>query len=329
MINIYPPSAHNSFRGIKPTFTPEVDAACQEIYKACKGLGTDEKTLTAVLGPKSAEQRYLIASRYMELYQKKLKDLIKSETGGNYGRLLYLIAQPLPEAEAFLLRDATQGTGTTEKVLFPILVGRTNHELNLLKKTYFDVIGKDLTITMNSELDGDFKKVIMASLQEALIDFNPAVHTAGKAEEDAHALYKAGQGKIGTDEEAFIKILVQSPPQHLRNINDAYTKKHNNTIIRAIEKEFGGDAKKSLLFLARMVLEPLELLVEHFESTMKGFGTDEEGLSAAVVRYQCVLPQIKEAYKKTYKKELRDRIHGETSGDYRALLLAILDAPAV
>ncbi len=208
-------------------------------------------------------------------------------------------------------------------------MGRTNNELNILKKMYFDVTGKDLAVTMNSELGGDFKKVIMASMQEALVDFNPAFHTQAKAEEDAIALYKAGQGKIGTDEVAFIKILTSSPPQHLQNINAEYSKKYNNTIVRAVDKEFGGDAKKALLLLTRMVVDPLEYLAEHFESTMKGFGTDEEGLSRAMVRYQCVLPHIRDAYKKLYKKELRDRIHGETSGDYRALLLQILEAPAM
>lgn len=328
MLNLYPPSAHNVYGGAKLTYPPEVDATTQEIYKACKGLGTDEKALTAALGPKTPEQRYLISLRYKELFHKDLKSLVKSEAGGHYGKLLQLISVPLPEAEADIIRSATKGAGTTEKYLFPILVGRTNVEINILKKTYFDLYNQDLAVMLNSELGGDFKKVILASIQGAMVDFNPSFHTAQKAEDDADALYKAGQGKIGTDEEAFIKIVVTSPPQHLRNINAFYAKKYNYTIIKAVEKEFGGDAKKALLFLVRQVLEPLELLAEYFESTMKGFGTDEEGLSSAVVRYHCVLPQIKEAYKKKYGKELRDRIHGETSGDYRALLEALVDAPS-
>ncbi|KAJ0408808.1 hypothetical protein P43SY_000704 [Pythium insidiosum] len=327
MLNLYPPSAHNVYGGAKLTYPPEIDAACQEIYKACKGLGTDEKTLTNVLGTKSPETRYLIALRYKELFNKSLKDLIKSETSGDYGRLLALLTVPLPEAEADIIRHATKGAGTTEKYLFPVLMGRTNVEINILKKTYFDLYNQDLGVLLNSELSGDFKKSILAAIQGSMVDYSPEFHTQKKAEDDADALYKAGEGKWGTDEETFIKIVVTSPPQHLRNVNAVYTKKHNNTIIRAVEKEFGGDAKKALLFLVRMVLEPLELLAEHFESTMKGFGTDESGLSYALVRYHCVLPQIKEAYKKIYKKDLRERIHGETSGDFRALLLNLYDAP--
>lgn len=328
MLNLYPPSAHNVYKGVQNTFPPEVDAAAQQINEATKGFGTDEALLTAVLGNKSPDQRSLIGERYKQLFSTSLKALVNSETSGHYGKLLSLIASPLPEAEAELLYLATKGAGTTEKYIFPIVVGRTNTEINILKKTYFELYNEDLSVRLNSELGGDFKKVVLASLQGALVDFNPSFHTAQKAEQDADALYAAGQGKFGTDEEAFIKIIVTSPPEHLRNVNAIYAKKYNYTIIKAVEKEFGGDAEKALLFAVRQVLEPLELLAEYFESTMKGFGTDEEGLSAAVVRYHIVLPQIKEAYKKAYGKDLKDRIHGETSGDYRALLEAILDAPA-
>jgi|UniRef100_K3WT05 hypothetical protein len=328
MLNLYPPSAHNVYKGVVNSYPPEVDAAAQQINEATSGLGTDEKTLTEVLGSKTPEQRFLISERYKALFGTDLKSLVNSETSGHYGKLLSFIATPLPETECQILRLATKGSGTTEKYIFPILVGRTNVEINILKKTYFDLYGEDLAVLMNNELGGDFKKVIMASLQGALVDFRADFHTAAKAEEDADALYAAGQGRFGTDEEAFIKIIVTSPPEHLRNVNAVYAKKYNYTIITAVEKEFGGDAEKALLFAVRQVLEPLELLAEYFESTMKGFGTDEEGLSSAVVRYHIVLPQIKEAYKKKYGKELRDRIHGEVSGDYRALLLSILDAPS-
>lgn len=325
MLNLYPKSAHNVYQGQNLTFSPEIDQICQDIHAATKGLGTDEKALNAALGPKSADTRYQIAVRYKQLFNESLKDLVKSEAGGHYGKLLAAISVPLPEMEADIVRLATKGAGTSEDLIYPVLVGRTNDEINILKKTYFDLYNEDVGVLMNSELGGDFKKIIMASIQAQLIPFNASFHTAAKADEDAEKLYKAGEGKFGTDEESFIKILVSNPPEHLRNVNTIYTKKYNNTIIRAVEKEFTRHAEKALLFLVRMILEPLDMLAELFESTMKGFGTDEEGLTAAVVRYHIVLPQIKEAYKKKYGKELRDRIHGEVSGDYRALLLSVFD----
>ncbi|CAI5704891.1 unnamed protein product [Peronospora farinosa] len=75
-----------------------------------------------------------------------------------------------------------------------------------------------------------------------------------------------------------------------------------------------------------MITEPLELLAELFEEAMQGFGTDENALSSAVVRYHIVLRDIKPVYKKKYGKELRERIAEEVSGEYGELLLSIFDA---
>ncbi|KAF1315993.1 Annexin, partial [Globisporangium splendens] len=326
-MQLYPPSAHNAFHGVGIVFPQHIDQAVTQIHEACKGFGTDEQTLIAVLGSKSPETRNLIQMRYKELYKKSLKDLVKSETSGNFGKLLRMISTPLPETEANILRDATKGMGTNESLLVQILSGRTNEEMNILKKTYFNLHGKDLAVMLSSELSGDFKKVIMALLQSSQLEYNPAFHNAAKAEADAVALYKSGQGRIGTQEEIFIGILVACPPEYLKMVDAVYVSKYNNNIAKAIDKEFSGDAKRSLNYLVKSVMDPYPTIAEVFEKTMKGFGTDETGLSTALVRYHSVLPHVKTAYKKLYNKELRDRIYGETSGDYRKLLLEIYDAP--
>ncbi|EEY60274.1 Annexin (Annexin) Family [Phytophthora infestans T30-4] len=298
MLNLYPPANHAVYNGATLNFAPEIDQACQAIHDACKGLGTDEEGLVAALGTKSADKRYLMSVRYRELF----------------GRLILDKVQP----RFWVPR---------EQLIYPIVMGRTNVEIGILKKTYYDMYGKDLGSVMDSELSGDVKKAVLASLQAPLEQFNPAFHSPQKAEEDAEALHRAGEGRMGTREHEFINILVASPPQHLRAVNAAYEKKHKHGIVHAVKKEFGGDAEDTLLFLVRMVLEPLVLLSELFESTMKGFGTDEKALSAALVRYHLVLRDIRPVYKKTYGKDLRDRIQGEVSGDYGKLVLAVYDSP--
>ncbi|KAL4161986.1 hypothetical protein PRNP1_002534 [Phytophthora ramorum] len=326
-LELYPASAHDAFHGTGIQYPAHIDEAVQQIYGACKGLGTDEQTLITVLGSKSPEVRNLVALRYKELYREPLKSLVKSETSGDFGRLLRMISTPLPETEAQILRDATKGMGTTESLIVQILSGRSNEEMNILKRSYFDLVGKDLAVTLNAELSGDFRKVVMAVLQSPQVPYNPAVHNAAKAEEEAIALYKAGQGRLGTNEEVFVGILVKAPAELLKMMDAVYVAKYNNNIVKAVDKEFSGDAKKSLNYLVRSTLDPYPAIAEVFEKTMKGFGTDETGLSTALVRYQSVLPYVKAAYKKLYHEELRDRISGETSGDYKKLLLEVFDAP--
>ncbi|KAI9920670.1 hypothetical protein PsorP6_001639 [Peronosclerospora sorghi] len=231
------------------------------------------------------------------------------------GPLRLLLASRVPEAEAGILHKATKGLGTKEDLIYPVVVGRTNVEINILKKTYYEV-----------DLHGDFQTIILASLQAALVPYDATIHNAAKVEADVEKHYQTGRGKMGTDEEGFVDVLVSSPPEHLRIVAAAYEKKYGESLVKAAAHEFSGHAEKDVLFLIRMITEPLELLAELFESAMKGFNTDENALSSAVVRYYIVLRDIKPVYKKKYGKELRERIAEEVSGDYGELLLSVFDA---
>ncbi|EGZ04893.1 hypothetical protein PHYSODRAFT_566613 [Phytophthora sojae] len=307
------------------TFSADIDAAAQEIQRVCTGAASDEAALASLLLSKTAEQRYLIWWRYRILYKQSLTVWVKSTS--DYGLLLKMLASPLEHVEAEILRKATKGLGTTEEWIYPVVMARSNAEIALLKKTFQEKYGEDLVKVLSGELSGDLKKVILTAMRGEVAEFNASIHTSAKAAADADALYKAGEGRMGTDETTFINILVLSPAEHhLKDVDAAYSKKYKKTsIVKAIKGEFKGDAQAALLFHVRMVFEPFELLASLFESTMKGLGTDEYGLSAAVVRYHVLLPEVKTAYKKLYGKELSQRIRGDTSGEYRDLLLPIVD----
>ncbi|OQR86363.1 annexin [Achlya hypogyna] len=325
-MNLYPQETHAMNQGASLAHQNQtIDNWCNEIYSACAGFGTDEARLTKLIGTKTASERAYIALRYPELHNKSLYSEMKGETSGDYGKLLQLLAQPLEEAEALIIRDATKGAGTTEKLLYPVLGGRTNEELNILKKAFFKVYENDMVVTLADDLGGDLKTFVLAVVNQMTQEYNPAIHTQAKAAEIADIIYKAGEGKWGTDESAFCNALCSIPPQFMATVNAAYVAKHGNSLERAIEKEFGGKAEDAILYHVGMILNPIETIAVQFERTMKGMGTDEYGLSAAIVRYQRYLPQVAQVYQSKYGKSLRDRIHGETSGNYRDLLLTILE----
>ncbi|OQR95568.1 Annexin (Annexin) Family [Thraustotheca clavata] len=325
-MNIYPEVTYDADAGRDIRHTQSViDHWCEEIHAACEGLGTDEDRLSELLGTKSPNERALIHLRYPELFNTSLLNEMKSETSGDYGKLLQLLAQPIEQAEAMIIRNATKGAGTTEKLLIPVFGGRTDKELNILKKAFFKLYEEDLVVTIADDLSGDIKTFYLAVLNQMAQEFNPAIHTQARAEELAEIIYKAGEGKWGTDESTFCNTLCSIPPQFLAAVNAAYARKHDHQLITAIEKEFGGKAEDAIVYHVNMILHPIETIVDQFEKTMKGIGTDEYGLSATLVRYQSLLPQVKKAYRAKYNQSLRDRIEGEASGDYGKLLLLIYD----
>ena len=326
-LNICPPSAHDVYNKIKLHFSPAIDAACDQIHKACEGMGTDEKTIVKVLGPVSPNDRALIAYRYEELYKVKLRDLVKSETSGDFNYLIQLATFTLPQAEAYIVFHAMKGVGTSEQLMYPVVLGRTNEEIAVLKKTFYEMYEQDLSVMANDDLSGEFHQIITTALQGVQVEYKPSFHTSAKAEEDAEKIYKAGEGKWGTDEGAFAKTLLQSPPKHIRKIEEAYHAKYKHGLVHAIESEFSGTSATALSFHVRLALDPWATLAELFSNAMDGIGTDESALSAAVIRYHPYLRKIKHSFENTNKISLRERVHSEAVGEYQDLILKIIDAP--
>uniref|UniRef100_M4BHK9 Annexin n=1 Tax=Hyaloperonospora arabidopsidis (strain Emoy2) TaxID=559515 RepID=M4BHK9_HYAAE len=325
MLSLYPPSAFDAYKKEKTRFPASVDAVVEQIHAACDGVGTDDKKLVELIGALSPNDRGLVSLRYKEVHGQSLRELVKSETSGAFGYLLQLICFSLPQAEAYILYHAIKGVGTSDHLLYSVLMGRTNEEIDLLKKAYFEMYDTDLSVAVSDEISGDFLAVIMKALQEPLVDYKPQFHTKEKAAEDAEAIYNAGEGKWGTDENGFIKVLLSSPPEHVRNMDAAYRAKYEHDLIHAIEKEFSGSDCAALSFFVRLNLNAWPFLAEHIEGTMAGVGTDETALSAAIVRYHPYLSNIKAAYEKKYETSLRDRIEAEVGGEYQGLLLQLLD----
>eukprot|EP00579_Thalassiosira_antarctica_P025749 CAMPEP_0202017226 /NCGR_PEP_ID=MMETSP0905-20130828/36474_1 /ASSEMBLY_ACC=CAM_ASM_000554 /TAXON_ID=420261 /ORGANISM="Thalassiosira antarctica, Strain CCMP982" /LENGTH=476 /DNA_ID=CAMNT_0048577829 /DNA_START=70 /DNA_END=1500 /DNA_ORIENTATION=- len=324
-INLYPDEVRKAHLDLgDPEYYPEIDVACEEIYEATKGFGTDERSLIVTLGSKDTIERCLIAYRYKEKYGKELKDLMKSENSGDFGFLTQLLSLPAPEAEAKIIRKATKGLGTNEKLLWPVICGRSNEEIDILKKTYFKRYNKDLTNLISSELSGDIKKLHLACLQGMEETYDPSYHNASKAEEDAVTFYKKGQGKWGTDEKALFEIICKSPPQYLKMVDDAYVAKNNINLEKALTKGLHGKARQAAVFTLGMKLSPYETAAEYIKSTCAGMGTDELGLSCAILRYQHILPRVMIEHTNLFSKSIGDRISSETRGDYQDLLLEMV-----
>ena len=88
-------------------------------------------------------------------------------------------------------------------------------------------------------------KLCAAREESTVVDENKALN-------DAKALYKAGEGKIGTDDEVFINIFGRCSFAHLKAVATQYaqTNKKHHTLDQAVDSEFSGAIFQSL----RMVL---------------------------------------------------------------------------
>jgi len=322
-IDLYPELVHEE--DLTPDCGVEIDEICEKIHKACKGWGTDETGLIETLGSTTPEDRLKITLRYQDLYDKSLRSVMKSEAGGDFGKALkYLSLNPV-EAECKMIKDACKGIGSHKKILFSILCGRSNRDMELLKKTYYKFYSKDLSALITSESGGDIRKIFSACLQAAEEDFDPDYHTEDKAKEDAEDIYKAGQGRWGTSETKLFKLIVLTPPKYLSMVNARYANDYGYTLAKAMEKELSGDAKDAAIFTVNMRLKPYEAIAGVIKAACAGMGTDEDLLTTCIIRYQDLMGHANFAHEELYAKSIHDRVRSEVGGDYKKVLLALLN----
>lgn len=231
--------------------------------------------------------------------------------------------------DVYLIDRACRGAGTHEDLLTEILIGRSNSEIHMLKETYRRTYNKDLTAVIRGELsmktERMFNMVLAGTRDEA------AFVNQQQVQQDVEALYRAGAGKIGTDEIAICGILTQRSDQHLQAIAQAFPARHRVSLSHMVQSEFSGHMKEALLHIAQGaeqdghgVYRDTNLL----EAAMAGMGTKDERLCYRIVRYHWNRPRfnaIKNQYQQLYRTSLRKRVEGETSGKYEKALVGLIE----
>lgn len=304
-----------------PGFDPEKDA--EVLRKAMKGLGTDETAIINVLGARSASERKKIETSFKLMYGKDLIKDLKSELSGQFENVILALIRTRPEFDAWSLRNAMKGAGTNENCLIEIMCTRTNSEIEEIKRDYKNMFQRDLEKDLISETSGHFKRLLV-SMTTAARDESTEVNME-KVRADAAALHAAGEAKWGTDESQFNRILAARSYAHLRAVFDEYPKVSGYDIERSIDREFSGDIKTGLKAVVKAVRNRPAFFAEQAYHSMKGMGTDDTTLIRVIVsRSEVDLVQIKEEFLRMYQKTLATMIKGDTSGDYRKMLLKIV-----
>ena len=94
-----------------------------------------------------------------------------------------------------MVYNGMKGYGVREQHLIPLLIGRSNIDMTLLKRTYFEMYNKDMVTELSDELDGHVKKLIVMCAQGIEDDYDPEkVHTQERVAADCDTFYDAGQG---------------------------------------------------------------------------------------------------------------------------------------
>lgn len=130
------------------------------------------RRLLKTLGSCDAELRCKVALRYKELYKIDLKQLMIQERGNtDFGIALQFLSVDPVHAECDMIFKSCKGAGTDERLLFSILCGRSNQEIEILK-----VIIRQKFFSLFENMRGKTEQIMSLSFVFFILDSNNFTH---------------------------------------------------------------------------------------------------------------------------------------------------------
>uniref|UniRef100_A0A3B4FSG9 Annexin n=3 Tax=Haplochromini TaxID=319058 RepID=A0A3B4FSG9_9CICH len=282
-------------------FNPDADA--QKLRESMKGAGTNEAAITEILAHRTIAQRQRIKIAYKQTVGKDLADDLSSELSGNFRSVVLGLLMLAPVYDAYELRNAMKGAGTEEACLIDILASRSNEEVKVINDVYKKEYEKKLEDAVTGDTSGMFQRVLVSLLTE---------------------IYEAGEARWGTDEVKFLTVLCVRNRNHLLRVFQEYQKISGRDIEESIKREMSGCLEDVFLAIVKCIRNKPAFFAERLYKSMKGLGTTDSVLIRIMVaRAEIDMLDIKAQFLKMYGKTLHSFIKGDTSGDYRKILLEL------
>lgn len=294
------------------------------LRKAMKGFGTDEKELIRILSRPDALQMAALRSAYQQRFSRNLIADIESETRGYFQEgLVELVRGPLT-ADATNVNKSVKGLGTKETMLDDVLCGRSNADMNAIKAEYQNLFKRSMEQDVRDDLSGNVQQMYTV-IMSARRNEDSAPYDQRVIDQQIESLHKAAAGGFGRDSMTVCQIIVSSNDGQLRALSHGYQQKYGKPLETMISSEFSFHMKDALLLFLARGSDKVKSDANQLEDSMKGLGTKDVLLVQRVVRAHWDkqhMGQVRNAYKVFHKRDLVDRIKGETRGDYERLMVA-------
>ena len=183
------------------------DAKC--LYKAMKGLGTDEDTIIEIICTRPNFFLKGVKQEFKNLYKDDLEKWIEKETSGDLKKILISLLQcnrsenPKQSEEECqkIAEDLYKGgegkLGTDETLFRKVFAISSPAELYSINNHYIKLTSKSLKVAVEKEFSGDFKKALQTILDGIIC---PSEYFASRVN-------KAVKG-LGTNDKMLVRILV-------------------------------------------------------------------------------------------------------------------------
>lgn len=317
-----------------PTVLPAADfnaqADAEALNKAFKAFSTNESAVTEIIANRSWDQRQEIRDAYHSKFNKTLISEVDSELSGHYRNALDSLLQDPDTVRANYITKIINDRLMTRlpdsrgkdiailETIFPL----TKTEFNGLKTTYEKANGNQLFKDIDEKVTGPFKEWVVSLVQSGRNQGMPSPTAIAK---DVSYLKNLPADQWTTATTQLQQLLMGQSTFYLFSVFNTYELETGTKLMELIEKLDVG-IREGFKVIIGSCLNGYEFFADGLYQSMKGFGTNDEKLIYIMIdRCETDLGNIKVAFEIKYKKSLESFIKGDTSGDYKTLLLAILE----
>ncbi|XP_030639391.1 annexin A5a [Chanos chanos] len=228
--------------------TPPISYDANELRKAIKGAGTDDKVLIEILASRTGDQIKDIIKAYKKEHSGKLEKDIMGDTSGHYQRILVILLQGNREEgvdESRVEKDAKElfaageeKFGTDEDKFINILGNRSAEHLRKVFDAYKKIAGCDIEESIKGETSGNLESTLLA-----------VVKCARSVPAFFAECLRESMRRAGTDDDTLIRIMVSRSEVDMLDIRAEYKKMYGESLYRTIQEDTAGDYRKALLYL--------------------------------------------------------------------------------
>ncbi|GLJ50102.1 hypothetical protein SUGI_1065690 [Cryptomeria japonica] len=309
-------------------FANPIAMDCEEIYRACKGLGTDEEKIVEIVGNRNAEQRKAIRETYYAMYKEDLCTRLEKELHGKLEKAIGLWMREAAERDAIIAGKALEGWSTDDRALTEVFCTRSSTAIIKIREAYHKQFQRCLQDDVACKTSGPFQKLLLAMLKAHRCESN--VIDMNQARCDAQRLYEVGEGSCGTNEDTFVQIISQRSVMQLQATFKCYKQEYGHEIMKALKKETQKEFEEAVRVTIKSMYAPAQYFAKVLHKALKGVVKDDSTIARVMVtRAEVDLKEIDGAFERKYKKNIVQAFHEELSGHFKYFCLALTARAAI
>ena len=220
----------------------DAEDAHQAMHGGLTGIGcNDPKLIAALCGRTKAQLRHT-ASKYREMYDLDLREDVKSESGGSYGKMMWYALAPPEVYVADALDAAMKGMGCNETALLELLVTQTNAQMAAGRECWEGRADNSLVDYLNSNLGHDYRhlRALLLELLKGQRDEGNEVDEDAIPEQVATLHKECSKGMMSDfKEDIVIATIAPNNATHNAALARAYEAEHSKSLSRALKKKCG------------------------------------------------------------------------------------------